>query len=101
MIRVAGVLADFIGGAVVFVAAAPTILTVWLTVRWSRAWTGVWRAAALVPVAVLTAWIVTLFLSWPHEHTLWPFELAALGVPVLLYLLAVRGIWALAHRGEK
>ncbi len=93
-----GGMAGFVVGGFLLIAAAPPILVVWLSVRWSRVWRGGWRAAALLPLVVLAAWTVTLFLSWPDEHTLWPFELLVYGLPLLLYLLVVRGIWGLVSR---
>ncbi len=83
-------------------AAALPAVAVWLSVRWSRAWRGGWRVAALLPLVVLAGWIVILFVSWPEEHTLWPFELLVLGIPLLLYILVVRGVRGLVQRrGER
>lgn len=97
-----GGVAGFVVGGFLLIAVTPPVLVVWLSVRWSRAWRGGWRAAALLPLIVLAAWTVTLFLSWPGEHTLWPFELLVYGLPLLLYLLVVRGIRALVcKRGER
>jgi len=96
---VAGAGAGYVVGGFLLVAAALPTLAVWLSVKWSRAWRGGWRAAALLPVIVLGAWTVTLFLSWPDEHTLWPFELLVLGVPLAVYILIVRGIRALVCGG--
>ncbi len=93
-----GASAGFVVGGFLLIAAALPTLAVWLSVRWSRAWRGGWRAAALMPLVVLAAWLVTLFISWPEEHTLWPFELLVLGIPLLLYILAVRGVRGLVHR---
>jgi hypothetical protein len=57
--------------------------------RWAVCWRGRWRIAALLPVAALTAWAVSVLIDWPTEHSLWPFELLLLGPASLLYLVVV------------
>ena len=56
----------------------------------ARRWRGVWRVAAVIPLAVVGLWTLSLLLSWPHEHTLWPFELLVYGVVCLAYMLVLR-----------
>ena len=62
------------------------VLGVWYGIRWC----GWWRAAALMPVVVLVAWAAAVLLSWPSEHTLWPFELLFYGPVALAYILILR-----------
>ena len=62
------------------------VLGVWYAIRW-RGW---WRAVALVPVVLLVTWLVAVLLSWPSEHTLWPFELLLYGPVAMAYILIVR-----------
>jgi putative Ca2+/H+ antiporter (TMEM165/GDT1 family) len=60
-----------------------------LAVLWAVRWRGRWRIAALVPIAALTAWAVSVLINWPTEHSLWPFEMLLLGPVGLLYLVVV------------
>ena len=74
---------------VTFVLALPVgaiVLGVWYGIRWR----GRWRAAALVPVVLLLAWMAAVALRWPSEHTLWPFELLLYGPVALAYILILR-----------
>ena len=56
----------------------------------ARRWRGAWRFAAVIPLAVVGLWTLSLVISWPHEHTLWPFELLVYGVLCLAYMLVLR-----------
>lgn len=65
------------------------VLGVWYGIRWR----GRWRAAALVPVVLLLAWMAAVALSWPSDHNLWPFELLLYGPLALAYILILRQRW--------
>ncbi len=70
-------------------------LGIWYAIRWG----GWWRAAALVPVVLLLAWLVAVLLGWPSEHTLWPLELLLYGPVALAYILIVR--WRVRVAGKQ
>jgi hypothetical protein len=74
---------------VILVMAVPIVAIV-LGVRYGIRWRGWWRAVALVPVVLLLTWLAAVLLSWPSDHTLWPFELLVYGPAALGYILIVR-----------
>ena len=74
-----------IGTQALLLGAGLPILAVYLTVKWIAEWRGVWRLAATVPIMLVGAWLVVLLATSPGSHTLWPFELAAVGVVGALY----------------
>jgi hypothetical protein len=69
---------------------AVSLLAIVLCTRYAIRWRGRWRAAALVPLVLLVAWLIAVLLRWPSEHTLWPLELILYGPAALAYILIVR-----------
>ncbi len=69
---------------------ALSLIAIVLCTRYAIRWRGWWRAAALVPLVLLVAWLVAVLLRWPSEHTLWPLELMLYGPAALAYVLIVR-----------
>lgn len=74
----------------VIVVMAIPLAAVVLAVMGVRSWRGAWRVAAVLPLALVALWILSLVTSWPNEHTLWPLELLVYGVLCLAYMLVVR-----------
>lgn len=62
---------------------------------WS--WTGGWRIAALVPLAIMTVLVVQAAIAFMAESNLWPL-MVILGAPLAcIYLLALAGARAIAR----
>ena len=87
-----------IGTQVLLVGIGLPILAVYLTVTWITQWRGAWRLAAAVPIGLVGAWVIVLLATSPGSHTLWPLELAFVGVVGALYLLVIWCVRTLVHR---
>lgn len=57
-----------------------------------RQWSGGWRIAALLPLALLVLWVAVIALSRmtdSNSHRLWPFEIFSWAMLNMIYMVAV------------
>ena len=57
-----------------------------------RQWSGGWRIAAILPLALLVLWVAVIILSRltdSNSHRLWPFEIFSWAMLNMIYMVAV------------